>query len=167
MKHIFHKSFVLVSFFSAVTIVLILGISLIGGQSAEANVYSNDSMMIWGLTALMIIILLLNISDIIAYWINGKAQEIRAKYIVGIKEKTIFSRIYLNLNFLNILSFFVGLAASVATAYIISSVSAYLVVKISFLAIFLAFAFNVVLLNAISILILKYKLRNGYMGLRQ
>lgn len=167
MKHIFHKSFVLVSFFSAVTIVLILGISLIGGQSAETNVDSNDSVMIWGLTGLIIIILLLNISDIIAYWINGKAQEIRAKYIVGIKEKTILSRIYLNLNFLNILSFFIGLAASVATAYIISSFSAYLVVKISFLAIFLAFAFNVVLLNAISILILKYKLRNGYMELRK
>lgn len=113
MKHIFHKSFVLVSFFSAVTIVLILGISLIGGQSAETNVDSNDSVMIWGLTGLIIIILLLNISDIIAYWINGKAQEIRAKYIVGIKEKIILSRIYLNLNFLNILSFFIGLAASI------------------------------------------------------
>ena len=167
MKHIFHRSFVLISFFSAVTIVLILGISLISGQSTEANIDSNDRMMIWGLTALITIILLLNISDIIAYWINGKAQEIRAKYIVGIKEKTIFSHIFLNLNFLNILSFFIGLAASVATAYIISSVSAYLVVKISFSAIFLAFAFNVLLLNAISTLILKYKLRNGYMELRQ
>lgn len=167
MKHIFHRSFVLISFFSAVTIVLILGISLISGQSTEANIDSNDRMMIWGLTALITIILLLNISDIIAYWINGKAQEIRAKYIVGIKEKTIFSHIFLNLNFLNILSFFIGLAASVATAYIISSVSAYLIVKISFSAIFPAFAFNVLLLNAISILILKYKLRNGYMELRQ
>lgn len=167
MKHIFHKSFVLVSFFSAVTIVLILGISMMGGQGAETKIDPNDSMMIWGLTALIIIILLLNISDVIAYWINGKAQEIRAKYIVGIQEKTISSRIYLNLNFLNILSFFIGLAISVATAYIISSISSYLVANISFSAIFLAFGFNAVLLNAISILILKYKLRNGYMELRQ
>lgn len=167
MKHIFHKSFVLVSFFSAVSIVLILGISLIGGQGAETKIDPNDSMMIWGLTALIIIILLLNISDIIAYWINGKTQEIRAKYIVGIQEKKIYYRIYLNLNFLNVLSFFIGLSVSVATAYIISSISSYLVVKISSLAIFLAFAFNAVLLNAFSMLFLKYKLRNGYMELRQ
>lgn len=158
MKHIFHRSFVLIAFISAINFVLTIGTSLFLGSEIGSKMDTNDSVTIFVFTVLVTLLLFLNITDIVNFWLVGKSQEIKTKHIVGIPRTKIYLHIYANLNLLVLISFIIGTVLSFGVHGIISS---FLEMRIGLLPVTLSFMSSIVVINGFSIVLLKHRLRRG------
>lgn len=124
MKQLFHKSTVLFLFFSSVFFILITGISLLSKQAIQADDASMIKIAISSVTLLMLI----NIYDIISFWISGKRREFFVKKLAGatpaqqIKESLINFLLIIGLSF--IIGFTLASAVSATTNIINISIAA-------------------------------------------
>jgi len=165
MKRIFSNSLTLILFVSAVSFVLTFGTALLEyiiPTQQEAQAVDNDGQLIFIVVALLTCILFLNATDIVSFWLRGKAQELKVKNMVGLPSVYIYLPLYLNFNLLIFLSFLIGVIAAVGCSFLFSYV---ITVTVSFLSCLCSFLFCTVFLNLFCMILLWHKLRRGYMEL--
>ncbi|HAL74370.1 MAG TPA: hypothetical protein DCM45_04655 [Clostridiales bacterium] len=156
MNQFFRKSTVLFLFYSAVFFILITGLSLLSKQAVQAD----DASMFKLVIITVILLLLLNIYDIIGFWISGKRREFFVKKLAGATPGKQIRESLFNLVIIVWLSFLLGLYFAGAISAITS------VISISFAAIIIAHLSGTALSLAFGWPMLMYSLRTAYRGLR-
>lgn len=122
MIQLFHKTTVLFLFFSSVFFILITGISLLAKQAIQAD----DASMIKIAISSVTILMLINIYDIICFWIRGKHKEFFVKKLAGATPGKQIRASLVNFFLIVGLSFIIGfgLASAVSATTNIISITA-------------------------------------------
>jgi hypothetical protein len=139
MNQLFHKTAVLFLFFTSVFFILITGISLLSKQAIQAD----DASMIKIAFSSVTLLMLINIYDIISFWIYGKRREFFVKKLAGTTPAQQIRTSLVNFLLIVGLSFVIGFglasAVSAITKIIGISVAATIKALLSGMALSLAF----------------------------
>ncbi len=158
MRRFFHRSFVFLLFVSVLNLLIVVGLSLSFSLGNGQEVEAGDREILIGITLLVALLLCLNITDILKFWILGKTKETKAKYIVGVPISKIFVQLSANINLL----IFVSVAVGTAGAWIAGQfISRFITFHIAGQSVALALALDVLLLNAVSMPMIGNRLKQG------
>lgn len=108
MKRYFHKSLVLIIYSAAVCFVFGIAINLIPQSVLQDYFDINDRRTGLALLLLTIILLVVNNTEILAFWIKGKSQEIYVKKLVGVNKERIIASILFDFNLIVVISGGIG-----------------------------------------------------------
>lgn len=155
MKHFFSKSSALLLFSFSLSFVISLSGSLVWSVSNRPDTYANDndSIVIWVAAGFFLLLLLLNATDIVLYWIRGKEKELYVKQLVGIEQTRILKALYSNFVVLIALASSLG----VALAFVVISIcSSFLPLQLHLLVFLLSFLFSLLVLIVFCTVVVLY-----------
>ena len=125
---------------------------------------SSDKNIIMLISLITVLLLLLNVSEIVSLWLNGKSNQIYVKNLLGIKPSRIYFPIFAIFNVLILLSFAIGIFMStiISNLFDINNFN----VNISPMTCIIVLVFTCLIENLFLIINLSTKLKNGYMELK-
>lgn len=162
MKNLFNKSLALVILVSAISIVLNLGTSLIMYQHLKTETMShNDRKLVLMVVGITIFLLLLNIKEVLSFWLNGKGQELFVKRIVGIQQNTIVKSLVLNLNYIICISCGIGFFISIIISFFVKN---YFTFNITIVNLVMSWAICGLIVNFFGIVLIGLYNRKKFIG---
>ncbi len=112
----------------------------------------------------IVILLVMNIFEIVSFWLGGKSRQIFVKNLIGVKKVHIYKSIFGVFNGLIFFSFIIGFLLSCLFSRLISYEN--FAINIDFSVCFVSLAFSILVENFALILSLFKKLKNGFMELK-